>query len=45
MEAWSEQDFEASIRDRIRFEGDVDFWFQQIKYFGADAINVSGAGA
>ena len=45
MEAWSEQNFEPYIRDRIRFEGDVDFWFQQIKYFGADAINVSGAGA
>ena len=45
MEAWSEQNFEASIRDRIRFEGDVDFWFQQIKYFGSDAINIRGAGA
>ena len=45
MEAWSDQNFEPYIRDRIRFEGDVDFWFQQIKYFGADAINVSGAGA
>ena len=45
MKAWSEQNFEPFIRDRIRFEGDVDFWFQQIKYFGADAINVSGAGA
>ena len=45
MKAWSEQNFEPYIRDRIRFEGDVDFWFQQIKYFGADAINVSGAGA
>ena len=32
------------IRDRITYEGDVDFWFQQIKYFGADAIDVSGAG-
>ena len=45
MEAWSEQNFEPCIRDRIRFEGDVDFWFQQIKYFGAAAINVSGADA
>ena len=41
MEAWSEQNFEPYIRDRIRFEGEVDFWFQQIKYFGADAINVA----
>ena len=45
MKAWSEQNFEPFIRDRIRFGGDVDFWFQQIKYFGADAIKVSGAGA
>ena len=45
MEAWSEQNLEPYIRDRIRFEGYVDFWFQQIKYFGADAINLSGAGA
>ena len=34
-----------AIRDRIEYEGDVDFWFQQIKYFGAAAIEVSGAGA
>ena len=45
MEAWSEQNFEPYIRDRIRFEGDVDFGFQQIKYFGGDAIRVSGASA
>ena len=36
---------EMRVRDRIAYEGDVDFWFQQIKYFGADAISVSGVGA
>ena len=35
---------ETHVRDRIAYEGDVDFWFQQIKYFGADAISVSGVG-
>ena len=45
MKVWAKDNFDPFIRDRIRFEGDVDFWFQQIKYFGADAINVSGAGA
>ncbi|MEC7514091.1 MAG: hypothetical protein VX394_04430 [Pseudomonadota bacterium] len=28
----------AAIRDRIGYEGDVDFWFQEIKYFGPDAV-------
>ncbi len=34
-----------TMRDVIAYEGEVDYWFQQIKYFGADAVNVSGAGA
>ena len=42
---WFSDNIEVHVRDRIAHEGDVDFWFQQIKYFGADAINVSGAGA
>ena len=42
---WFRENFEPHLRDRIAYEGDVDFWFQQIKYFGADAIDVSGAGA
>ena len=42
---WFSENVETHLRDRIAYEGDVDFWFQQIKYFGADAINVSGAGA
>jgi len=42
---WFRDNMEIHVRDRIAYEGDVDFWFQQIKYFGADAIKVSGAGA
>ena len=45
MKVSAKDNFDPFIRDRIRFEGDVDFWFQQIKYFGGDAIRVSGAGA
>ena len=41
---WSSKNH-MSVRDRISYEGDVDFWFQQIKYFGGDAIRVSGVGA
>jgi len=42
---WFRDNMEMHVRDRIAYKGDVDFWFQQIKYFGADAIKVSGAGA
>ena len=42
---WFRKHMEVHVRDRIAYEGDVDFWFQQIKYFGGDAIRVSGAGA
>ena len=45
MEVWAKDNYRPYLNDTIKFEGDVDFWFQQIKYFGADAINVSGAGA
>ena len=34
-----------TMRDVIAYEGEVDYWFQQIKYFGGDAIRVSGVGA
>ena len=34
-----------TMRDVIAHEGEVDYWFQQIKYSGDDAINVNGAGA
>ena len=45
MEAWATENYRPFLKDIIKFEGDVDFWFQQIKYFGGDAIRVSGAGA
>ena len=45
MEVWAKDNYRPYLKDTIKFEGDVDFWFQQIKYFGADAINVKGAGA
>ena len=45
MEVWAKDNYWPHLKDIIKFEGDVDFWFQQIKYFGADAINLSGAGA
>ena len=41
---WFRDNMEMHVRDRIAYEGDVDFWFQPNKYFGADAISVSGVG-
>ena len=45
MEGWAIDNYRPFLKDIIKFEDDVDFWFQQIKYFGGDAIRVSGAGA
>ena len=38
---WFRENIEMHIRDRIVYEGDLDFWFQQIKYFGANAASGS----
>ena len=38
MIEWFEDNMSMHVRDRIAYEGDLDFWFQQIKYFGGDAI-------
>ena len=37
MNDWFEANMSMHVRDRIVYEGDLDFWFQQIKYFGANA--------
>ena len=42
---WFEDNMSMHVRDRIAYEGDLDFWFQQIKYFGGDAIQATGSGA
>ena len=42
---WFEDNMSLHVRDRIAYEGDLDFWFQQIKYFGGDAIQATGSGA
>ena len=42
---WFRENIEMHIRDRIVYEGDLDFWFQQIKYSSGDTSQASGAGA
>ena len=42
---WVEENMSMHTRDRIAYEGDLDFWFQQIKYSSGDTSQVSGAGA
>tara|TARA_B100000989_G_scaffold17019_1_gene11250 strand:- start:431 stop:766 length:336 start_codon:yes stop_codon:yes gene_type:complete len=40
---WFEKNTDANLRDRIVYDGDMNFWFQQIKYFGANAMPVAAA--
>ena len=40
---WVEENTSMHIRDRIAYEGDLDFWFQQIKYSSSDTSQASGA--
>ena len=42
---WVEENMSMHIRDRIAYEGDLDFWFQQIKYSSGYTSQASGAGA
>ena len=45
MNDWFEANMSMHVRDRIAYEGDLDFWFQQIKYSSGDTSPASGAGA
>ena len=45
MIGWVEENMSMHVLYRISCEGDLDFWFQQIKYSGGDKSQVNGAGA
>ena len=42
---WVEENMPVHVRDRIAYEGNLSFWFQQIKYSGGGTSQASSAGA